>query len=320
MSRVLVTPRSLTTDPGDLLKRLEEAGYELIFSPAGRKPSEPELIRLVPGCVGWIAGVEPISARVVDAADRLQVISRNGTGVDAIDLAAAERCGISVLTAAGANAAAVADLALAFILIGFRHIAESASALKAGKRRRVEGRELGHARVGIIGCGAVGRRLASAVTGLGASVLGYDIEPDRNYKPAGDFAWASLEDLLAKSDAISLHCPAQPGGAPIFDRDRLNSIKWGAGIVNTARASLVDDVALLAALEENRIGWFATDVIVSEPPSLLLAHERVIATPHIGAFTAESGRAAVGVAIDNLLAALAAASPERQVAIEGAAR
>lgn len=321
MSRVLVTPRSLTTAPGDLLAPLAAAGFELVFSPAGRQPSEAELIRLMPGCIGWIAGVEPISARVLDDADRLKVISRNGSGVDAIDLAAAERRGIKILTAAGANAAAVAELALALMLMGLRHVADGASALKAGEWRRVEGRELGHATVGVIGCGAVGRRLAGAAAGLGASVLAYDIAPDPDFQPAGNFTWTSLDEILAGSDVISLHCPPLLGGAPLLDRDRLDSVRRGAGIVNTARASLVDEAAVLAALEHDRIGWFATDVFASEPPlpSPLLAHERVIATPHIGGFTVEGGRAAVRVAVDNLLAALAAPPLDRQVANGGGA-
>ena len=182
MSRILVTPRSLTTAPGDGLAELETAGFELVFSPPGRQPSEEELVRLVSGCSGWLAGVEPITARVFAAADRLEVISRNGTGINSIDLEAAKRRGVKVMTAAGANARSVAELAVAFMLMGLRHLPESSAAMKEGKWVRREGRELAGATVGLVGCGAVGRAVAGIVSAFGATVLAYDIAPDPTFR------------------------------------------------------------------------------------------------------------------------------------------
>jgi D-3-phosphoglycerate dehydrogenase len=308
MSRILITPRSLTAEgPAGLLTPLQEAGFELVYSAPGRQPSEAELIDLVTGCTGWLAGVEPITEPVLDAADRLRVISRNGSGIDSIDLAAAERHGINIRTAKGANAVAVSELTLAFMLIGLRHAQECASALKSGDWFRVEGREIGGATVGIIGCGAVGRAAARMTGGLGATVLAYDIAPDSSFEGGRRFAWCGLDELLARSDIVSLHCPAMPKGAPLLDARRLAMLKSGTGLVNTARASLIDEDALLAALEEGRVGWFATDVFTTEPPppSPFLAHPRVVATPHIGGFTVEGGRAAIRVAVENLIAELA---------------
>ncbi|HET7717556.1 MAG TPA: phosphoglycerate dehydrogenase [Bauldia sp.] len=304
--RILVTPRSLTASPGNSLSELEAAGFELVFSPAGRQPTEDELVGLVPGCVGWLAGVEPISARVFDAADRLKVISRNGTGIDSIDLDAAKRHGVRVMTAAGANAGAVAELAVALMLMGLRHLPESTASMREGRWVRREGRELGGATVGLVGCGAVGRAVARIVGSFGATVLAYDIAPDPMFRPANRFAWRGLDALVAESTVLSLHCPADPGGAPILDAARLSRLPSGAGVVNTARASLVDELALLAALDSGRLGFYATDVFDNEPPGLtpLVAHARVIAAPHIGGFTAEGGRAAVRVAVRNLIEAL----------------
>jgi D-3-phosphoglycerate dehydrogenase / 2-oxoglutarate reductase len=269
------------------------------------------LVRLVPGCSGWIAGVEPITARVFEAADRLKAISRNGTGIDAIDMEAARRRGVKVLTATGANARAVAELTLAFILSGLRQVSESAIALRAGLWRRSEGREIGGATIGVYGCGAIGREVSRMACALGAKVLASDIKVDTTFAPAGDFHWADRHELLAHSDVVTLHCPALASGRPILDRDTLARMRRGAGVVNTARASLVDEEAVLEALESGRTGWFATDVFAVEPPppSPLLSHPRVIATPHIGGFTTEGGRQAISVAVDMLLRELGMSGP-----------
>lgn len=309
MSRILVTPRSLTAAPDGALRALEGAGFELICSAPGRQPTEEELIALVPGCVGWLAGVEPITDRVLEAAQSLRIISRNGSGVDSIDLDAARKRGIKVRTAPGANAAAVAELTIAFMLLGLRRIPESAAALRAGEWRRVQGREIGGATIGLIGCGAIGRAVVRIVSALGASVLAYDVDPNPDFRPSRRFRWCGLDRVLAGSDVVSIHCPALPGGAALLDGPRLAGFKRGAGLINTARGSLVDEEELLAALKDGRVGWYATDVFAIEPPgaSPLVAHERVFATPHLGGFTAEGGRRAVHVAVENLLEELAPA-------------
>ena len=310
MNRILITPRSLTTRPDAALRLLEDAGFDLIFSPAGRQPSEDELRALVPGCEGWLAGVEPITARVLESADRLKVISRNGSGTDSIDLAAAARRGVKVRTAPGANAQAVAELTLAFLLNGLRGIPESAAALKAGAWRRVEGREVSGCTIGLIGCGAVGRAVARIFDCLGATVLAYDIAPSPAVQPSGRFRWAELDEVLAASDVVSLHCPALPAGTCLLGSKQFLRMRRGAGLVNTARGSLVDETALLNALTDGQIAWYATDVFDREPPgqTQLVLHERVLTTPHIGGFTVEGGRRAVRVAVSNLLAELRASS------------
>jgi D-3-phosphoglycerate dehydrogenase / 2-oxoglutarate reductase len=316
VSRILITPRSLTSSPGAELAPLERAGFELFYSQPGRQPSEAELLTLVPGCDGWLAGVEPISAKVLDAADRLRVISRNGVGMDSIDLAVAERLGIKIMTTPGANAAAVAELTVGLIICGLRHLAESAAKLKAGTWSRAQGREVNGCTIGLVGCGAVGRAVAEAVSALGAKVLAYDLEPSFGFQPSPRFAWAPLDDVLSHADVVSLHCPALPDAAPLLTATRFGAMKRGALLVNTARASLVDELALLDALDQGRIDWYATDVFAVEPPpaSRLLSHERVFATPHIGAFTAEGGRRAAEIAVENLLSVLVAPKTRRAIA------
>ncbi|WP_432840049.1 NAD(P)-dependent oxidoreductase [Dactylosporangium sp. CA-092794] len=302
--RILVTPRSLTerglTAAGDL-EPLRAKGYDLVAGPAGRLPTEEQLIELLPGCAGWLAGVERITDRVLGAAPGLRVISRNGAGTDGIDLAAARRRGVRVERAAGANAQGVAELTLALTLSALRHVPWSAAGVARGRWERTLGAELADCTIGVVGLGAVGSRVARLFTALGARVLATDpVSTGPGVRMTG------LEELLAAADAVTLHCPPLDGGRPLVDDDRLALLRRGAVLVNTARSALVDDHAVLTALRDGTLSAYAVDAFDAEPPELtpLLRHERVIATPHLGGYTAASVRRATSQAVVNLLAAL----------------
>ncbi len=303
MARVLVTPRSVTKGGHPALARIEAAGHEVVFCTPGQQPDEAELLRLLPGCEGYLAGVEPITARVLEAAAGLRVVSRNGTGIDNIDLAAAERLGISVCRAEGANARGVAELTLGLILALARSIPFSDAALKKGGWERRKGIELIGRRLGVVGCGRIGRTVAEFGLALGMEVVAYDVCPPPSLMPPG-FRYASLDEVLAQADVLTLHCP--PLGRPLIDADALGRMKPGVLIVNTARHELIDADALLAALERGTVAGAAIDVYAKEPPGCdpLASHPRVIATPHIGGFTEESVDRAVDTAVENLLAFL----------------
>ena len=306
MSRVLITPRSLTRDPDPALRLLVEDGHELVFSRPGETPDEAALLELLPGCVGWLAGVEPVSPRVLEAAPGLRAISRNGTGSDNLPLQTAERLGIKVLRAGGANARGVAELAVGLILASLRHVPEQSAALKAGVWRRRPGIEIENRTLGLIGGGAVGRLVARFALALDARVRVFDPYPDAGFTPSGDFAWVSLDQVLADAEMLSLHCPMPPDGRAVLDEATIGRLRAGCRVVNTARAALVDEAAMLAALERDQVAAYATDVFAVEPPapSPLLSHPRVIATPHIGGLTAESVRRATVAAVENLRRAL----------------
>jgi phosphoglycerate dehydrogenase-like enzyme len=303
-AKILLTPRSVTRQGHPSLARLQEAGFELVFSQPGSLPKEDELISLLPGCAGWIAGVEPVSARVLESAPDLRVISRNGTGADSIDLAAAQRLGIKVLRARGANARGVAELTTALMLALARSIPATDRSLKAGRWERQHGFELEGKTLGLIGCGTIGRLVTGFALALGMRVLAYDPSPDWSDAPAG-FGYADRADVFHESDILSLHCPPPPDG-PLLDAVTLASLKQGVCIINTARAGLLDTEATLAALASGRVAGVALDVFEPEPPGdrRLLEHPRVIATPHIGGFTPQSIDRAMTQAVDNLLEAL----------------
>lgn len=301
--RILVTPRSLTREPHPAVELLRNSGYQVITPQAGRQPGEDELLRLVPECVGYLAGVERVSAAVIAAAPHLMAISRNGVGVDSIDTDAAAAAGIRILTTPGANAEGVAELAIGLMLALVRALPVSDQAIKAGRWERYRGVELQGAVLGVVGCGNIGRRVAQMALGLGMRVVGHDPYPDEAFEPEG-FAWVGMDELLVQSRVVSLHSP--PAGRPLIDAAALALMPDDAFLVNTARSALVDADAVHAALEAGTLAGYAVDAHDREPPSnrLLVDHARVIATPHIGGYTRESvDRAAMGAA-RNLLSAL----------------
>ena len=306
MPRILVTPRSLTRGGDPALDALKAAGFELVYCTPGKAPGEAELATLVPGCVGWLAGVERITEAVLARATALKVISRNGTGVDAIDLDACGRRGIAVVKADGANARGVAELTLGLILSLLRSIPLSDARMKAGAWERRQGGEVEGKCLGVVGTGRIGKLVTRFALALDMKVTGHDAVPDTALGGTSGFRYAAFPELLQSSDIVTLHCPPLPGGLPLIGRAAIAAMKKGACLVNTARAGLVDADAVLAALEDGHLGGYAVDAYDSEPPDPhpLYAHDRVITTPHIGAYTAESISRATRAAVDNLLEAL----------------
>jgi phosphoglycerate dehydrogenase-like enzyme len=229
------------------------------------------------------------------------VISRNGTGTDSIDMAAAERAGVSVERAAGANAQGVAELTLALTLCALRHVSWTSAALREGRWERSQGSELAGCTVGVVGLGAVGLRVAEVFATLGSDVVAHD-----PFVSDASLRLVSLDELLAMSQVVSLHCPASPDGHALVDASRLAVMARATVLINTARSSLVDDDAVLAALQDGSLAAYAVDAFDSEPPEVtaLLRHPHVIATPHLGGYTRASVRRATTQAVDNLLAVL----------------
>lgn len=306
MDRILVTPRSLTATPHAAIAALRAKGYDVVYSTPGRLPDEAELLQLVPDVVGWLAGVEPVSANVLRAADKLRVISRNGTGVDNLPMDVVDERGIVVRRADGANAAGVAELAIALMFAALRRVPLTDAGIKAGQWLRKRGFEIRGRTVGVVGCGAIGAEVARLAAALGAHVVAYDPRRPNIDLPSSQFEWAAIPELLARSFVVSLHCPAPEDGNPLMDAQRLALMPRGGFLVNTARGSLIDEQAVIAALDSGQLATYATDVFVEEPPAslALFARPDVIATTHIGGFTDESVDRATEIAVANLLESL----------------
>lgn len=302
---VLVTPRSLSKGQNPAVRLLQEAGITVLTPWPGRQPERDELLGLIGSCDGYLAGVEPIDAQVLERAGRLKVISRNGVGTDTVDLEYAGKLGIEVVGTPGANSQGVAELALTLMLDGIRSIAYSNDQLKAGRWARKKGKEVQGRTLGIIGCGQIGRRLARMAIGIGMEVVGYDMYPDEGLSSWESFRYlSSIEEVLRLSDVISLHCP--PAERPLINATTLAMMRPGVLLVNTARSGLVDSKALTEALKEGKVAGYCCDVFDTEPPEIdeLLAHEAVTITPHIGGFTEESVDRAALAAAENILRVL----------------
>jgi phosphoglycerate dehydrogenase-like enzyme len=305
MKKILVTPRSVTRNGHPSLDRLRERGYEVVMCRPGQLPTEGELLGLLPGCTGYLAGVEEISGRVLEAAAGLKAISRNGTGTDAIDHAAAQRLGVRILRAEGANARGVAELTIAMVLALARSLTATDQALKSGGWERFPGFELDGKTLGLVGCGRIGKMVAGFAVALGMEVKAFDLLADWKNAPAG-FSYAGLQEVFESSDVLSLHCPPHAGGIPLLNRAALASLKKGVLVVNTARGGLIDPEAMLEALDSRHVAGLALDAYEQEPPAdrRLVAHPHVLATPHIGGFTPESIDRAMSIAVHNLIEAL----------------
>lgn len=245
----------------------------------------------------------PITAAHFDAAPRLRLLARYGVGVDAVDLASAARRHVTVTNIPGANTDGVADHAVALMLAALRQVTLGDRRVRAGNWRGQRARQLGHLTVGIVGVGRIGRAVAIRLSGFGGTVLGHD-----PWVPAQDLLAAGIEpvtmpELISRSDIVSLHLP---GERTVIDANWLQQAKPGVVLVNTARATLVDEPALAAALRDGRVQVYAADTIATElatgSPSPLLNGaliDQTNFTPHWAAQTVE--------AVDNMSAGVVAA-------------
>ncbi|WP_127144360.1 NAD(P)-dependent oxidoreductase [Pelagibacterium montanilacus] len=308
MGRILITPRSLTANPPPALDALREAGHELVFAPAGKTPSEADLLALVPGCTGWLAGVEPVSDAVIAAADALAVISRNGTGIDNLPRDAIAARGIEVRRAPAANAIGVAELAIGLMIALCRHLPRTATGVARGDWPRMAGREIAGTTVGVIGLGAIGRKVARILVAMDAKVIAHDPFAGDLGPLAGAVTLLERDAVFSAAEIVTLHCPMPEDGRALIDAEAIGRLGPDALVVNTARAGLVEAAALVAALEEGRLAGYGTDVFDPEPPTdlAIAGHPKVIATSHIGGLTRQSVERATRAAIDNLLDGLGA--------------
>lgn len=280
-------------------------GYTLVHNPYGRRLTEPEVAALIEEHrpAGLIAGVEPLTRRVLEAASGLRVVSRCGVGVDSINLEAARELGITVCTTPEAPVPSVAELSVALMLAALRRVPQTDAAIRAGGWPKPAGNLLGGRTVGIVGCGRIGSAVASLVAAFGCRVLGYDPVIEKH-----DMCeMVRLDTLLEASDIVTLHAPALETTRRMVNASALSRMKRGAILVNTSRGALVDEAALVQALREDRIAVAALDVFDEEPYAGPLREmpEKTILTSHIASGAREARARMEAEAVANLVAALA---------------
>lgn len=306
MAVILVTSRSFGDGDLDVHARAAEAGHTIVRGPA-HHPLD-DLAGVLPTVDAWIAGTGPITTEHLDLAPRLAVIARYGVGVEAVDLAAATERGIVVSNTPGANAEAVADHTVGLALAALRSTVDGDRRVRSGDWTVRRGRELGRSTVGIVGFGRIGRGVARRLQGFGSDVLATDpFVPAEDVRRAGAEP-ATLDEIFAKADVITLHAP---GGQVIVDEERIARLRRGAVIVNCARPDLVDEPALAAALADGRVGAYAADVLTGDTaghdsPLLDAAlADRVVITPHLAAQTTQAVDNMGAMALESALAVLA---------------
>jgi len=233
-----------------------------------------------------------VDRELLTAGRRLRVVGRAGVGLDNVDVKAATERGVLVVNAPSGNVVSAAEHAVALLLALLRKLPQAQASLKAGewKRTRFVVMELQGKTVGLVGLGQVGARVAARLRPWHVTLLAYDpyITPERASELG--VAAVGLEDLLSRSDIVSLHTPATPETVGLIGERALSLMKPGAFLVNCARGSLVDEAALLSALDSGKLAGAALDVFAVEPPKdfLLMRHANVVCTPHLGASTVEA--------------------------------
>jgi D-3-phosphoglycerate dehydrogenase len=313
---VLVTPTSYGKNDISLKTELEKQVGEVIYNPKAKPLSAEEVAALLPGVDGYIAGLDDINRAALACADRLKVIARYGVGVDAVDVAAAREKGIIVTNTPGANSSSVAELAVGLMLALARQFRQAFAAAQEGKFPRLSGVGLDGKTVGIIGLGAIGKLVAQRLAAFDCRLVAYDPYPDAAFAGQYLITFENLDTLLAQSDFVSLHLPLTPDTRGMVNERFISKMKKGAYLVNTARGEMVDEAALIKALESGYLHGAALDALAKEPPdpaSPLLALPNVITTPHLGAQTDEAVNTMGRMALNDCLAVLQGKTPAHPV-------
>jgi D-3-phosphoglycerate dehydrogenase len=304
MSKLAISTSSFDVDGNPHLQHLLRQGMHIAKNRHGRKLTEDEAIDLLGNdTVGMIAGIEPLTERVFASARGLKVVSRCGSGLDSVDLAAAKRYGISVFNTPEAPAQAVAELAMGLILAASRRICEIDRLLRAGEWPRMQGGLLAAQTVGIIGFGRVGKRVATLCQAFGAQVIAHDSYVEQS---SPGVKLITLPALLAEADIVSLHLTYDAQTHHLLDAEAFARMKPGAIVINTARGGLIDEAALAEALNAGRVGSAALDVFEQEPyHGPLLQCDKAILTSHVGSLARESRQRMEIEAAENLRRGLA---------------
>jgi len=300
---------------------LEESGCEVAVAdlPSGKGDgdfTQAELEALLAGAAGWIVGHARVTRPLLAALPQLQIISRRGVGYERVDLEAARELGKVVAIAAGGNDASVADHTIALMLAVGRRFRESQAAMQAGNWSILTGSDLYRKTVGVVGAGRIGRSVVQRLSGFEARVLVHSPRPDEAWATAAGVTYADLPTLLAQSDVLTLHAPLTAATRFMIDQAALAAMKPGAILINTARGGLVDDRALLAALESGRLGGAGLDTFMSESnpdwapvTQALLARGDVVASPHAAASSREGLERTNMVAARSVVAVLDGGDP-----------
>jgi D-3-phosphoglycerate dehydrogenase len=310
MSVTVVTTSPGFGKAGNLPDRIRATGWTFV------RCSGDDIDRYLPEADFLVAGLPRVDGETLHKAARLKAVLKHGVGLDSIDVGACTAHGIPVLNTPGANATAVAELALAGIFAMSRNVVGGHLSVTSGGWDRRAGREVEGATLGVIGFGAIGRTLAAKARALGMRVLATDLNPDRSYAEKIGVELVSIDEILASSDFVSLHVFGGAGNTALISTRELSAIKPGAVVLNLARGEVVDLDALHLSLKSGHIGGAVIDAYVTEPPDIshpIFQDQRVLFSPHSGADTDGSLIRMGGMVLDDIEALLRGEMPDRAV-------
>lgn len=301
--KVLITSNSFGKFDSKLREYMESLGWEIVGNRYHHIMNEEEMMGEVTGVDAIILGSDTVSKKVLEKADQLKIISRYGVGIDNIDLEEAKKRNIEVTITRNCNTEAVADYAIGLMISVMRHISSVDRNLKAGKWKKETGMNLCHKTVGVIGLGSIGRQVVKRLKGFDCEILGYDKFIDKEYCEENGIAVMDPEEIFKKADVITLHVPGNPDGTPLVGEKELASMNKNTVLINTARASLVDEEALIRALGEHRIYGYGTDVFDGEPHinEKFQGLDNVVLSPHTAAVSVEAINKMTNCAVDHIL-------------------
>lgn len=292
MHNVLVTARAFGRFSQEPYEILTKAGCSLAPNPwKGQKLDEAMLLTLVGNIDALICGEDEVTAKVIEAAPRLKVISKFGVGVDKIAIGAATARRIPVCNTPGANSESVADMAFCLLLGIARRLPYCDGEVRRGKWQSIIGCEIYSKTIGIMGLGKIGKAVARRAKGFGMRILAYDAYPDVAFADQEGITLVDMATLLREADFVSLHIPSSQDNKAIIGSEQLAIMKPSAFLLNTARGDIVDEDALYLALKTGKLAGAAADVFAKEPPnpaSPLLSLDNIVVAPHVAAHTVEA--------------------------------
>lgn len=289
MSKIYVTLSTFSEYGTEPLRALEKGGFAFAVNESGKRMTPRQIIKAAGDATVLIAGVEPYDAILLESLPRLKAICRCGAGVDNVDLAHAKAHGIAVFNTPAHPIEAVAELTVAMMLALVRRLPEQSQLIRARQWKRLKTHLLGKRKIGIIGLGRIGKRVAEILKVFGARLTGHDPYADKKWAKANGVTLLPLDALLDTSDIVTIHASQFQDSPLKLSAREIDRMKKGAILINCARGDMVDERALLDALKSDRLGGAGLDVFEDEPyKGPLTQLDNVVLTPHCATLTVET--------------------------------
>lgn len=300
--KIVITPRPFNTKGRCFIELLKSKGYEVDYNSLDRRFSYEELLVKTKNADAIITGNDLLTEEILRNATKLKVISKYGVGLDNIDVNYANKKGIKICKALGANSRSVAEMTMLMMLSASRDFVNISNQAKNGNEERIVGQELYGKTLGVLGLGAIGRKVAKIAINFGMKVIAHD-----PYVMRSDLELIELVSksrLVEESDYISLHIPLTEKTAGIINQSVFERMKESAILINSARAGLIETKALYKALTERKIRYVIEDIELEERDKTIINLSNYSITPHAAAFTVESDNNTMKIAVKSVLEVL----------------